>query len=188
MDSVTRLRFFYSWMCSTCGHKDLAGGCLGIQALQSQWAGPNKISRWGICGVPQECHSPQYSGEWMSFLAGFLLTPEEAGCCSMVNHINGCQKASGKVKYGVRFPKFIWTHWLRLLISPPPPHLGSHARALLVSQDRRHLFVTPWPQDTNPPGPRPDPQNCGAGSSLSVAKTVCTHTEDIWFENSSKCS
>jgi hypothetical protein len=27
---------------------------------------------------------------------------------------------------------------------PPPPHLGSLTRALLVSQDRRHLFVTPW--------------------------------------------
>jgi hypothetical protein len=26
---------------------------------------------------------------------------------------------------------------------PPPPHLGSYTRALLVSQDRRHLFVTP---------------------------------------------
>jgi len=27
--------------------------------------------------------------------------------------------------------------------SPPSPHLGSHTRALLVSHDRRHLFVTP---------------------------------------------
>jgi hypothetical protein len=26
---------------------------------------------------------------------------------------------------------------------PPPPHLGSYRRALLVGQDRRHLFVTP---------------------------------------------
>ncbi len=26
---------------------------------------------------------------------------------------------------------------------PLPPHLGSYTRALLVSQDRRHLFVTP---------------------------------------------
>jgi hypothetical protein len=25
-----------------------------------------------------------------------------------------------------------------------PTHLGSFTRALLVSQDRRHLFVTPW--------------------------------------------
>ncbi len=30
------------------------------------------------------------------------------------------------------------------LLPPLPPHLGSHSRALLVSQDRRHLFVTPW--------------------------------------------
>jgi hypothetical protein len=36
-------------------------------------------------------------------------------------------------------------HWLRLHSPPPPipPHLGSYTRALLVSQDRRHLFVTP---------------------------------------------
>jgi hypothetical protein len=27
---------------------------------------------------------------------------------------------------------------------PIPPHLGSYMRALLVSQDRRHLFGTPW--------------------------------------------
>ncbi len=33
-------------------------------------------------------------------------------------------------------------HWLRPR-NPPPPHLGSYKRALLVSQDRRHLFVTP---------------------------------------------
>ncbi len=34
------------------------------------------------------------------------------------------------------------THWLRAL-HPPLPHLGSDTRALLVSHDRRHLFVTP---------------------------------------------
>ncbi len=27
---------------------------------------------------------------------------------------------------------------------PPPSHLGSCTRLLLVSQDRRHFFVTPW--------------------------------------------
>ncbi len=39
------------------------------------------------------------------------------------------------------------THWLRPRNNPPPPfptRLGSYTRALLVSQDRRHLFVTPW--------------------------------------------
>ncbi len=35
------------------------------------------------------------------------------------------------------------THWPKPCNSPPPPHLGSHTRALLVSQDRRHLFETP---------------------------------------------
>jgi hypothetical protein len=33
-------------------------------------------------------------------------------------------------------------HWLRPL-TPIPPQLGSYTRALLVSQDRLHLFITP---------------------------------------------
>ncbi len=37
------------------------------------------------------------------------------------------------------------THWLRPRI-PPSPRIWVHIRrALLVSQDRRHLFVTPPP-------------------------------------------
>jgi hypothetical protein len=36
-----------------------------------------------------------------------------------------------------------YTHWLRPR-NPPPSHLDSYAIALLVSEDRRHLFVTPW--------------------------------------------
>ncbi len=54
-----------------------------------------------------------------------------------------------KVKYGVWSPKFIWasvyscSHWQIPRNPPSPPHLGSNTRALLVSQDRRHLFVTP---------------------------------------------
>ena len=32
------------------------------------------------------------------------------------------------------------THWLRS--RTPPPSLGSYTRVLLVSQDRRHLFMT----------------------------------------------
>ncbi len=38
--------------------------------------------------------------------------------------------------------------WTAVLIGwyppTPPPHLESYTRALLVSKDRRHLFVTPW--------------------------------------------
>jgi hypothetical protein len=55
-----------------------------------------------------------------------------------------------RVKYGVRSPKFIWAPCAQLYSlaetpQPPlPPHLGPYTRALLVSQDRRHLFVTPW--------------------------------------------
>jgi hypothetical protein len=50
------------------------------------------------------------------------------------------------VKYGVRSPKFIWAPCAQLYSlaetpQPPPLHLG----APLVSQDRRHLFVTQTP-------------------------------------------
>jgi hypothetical protein len=55
------------------------------------------------------------------------------------------------VKYGVRSPKFIWALCAQLYslteTSPPPPHLGSYTRAPLVSQDGRHLFVTPGLED-----------------------------------------
>jgi hypothetical protein len=47
-------------------------------------------------------------------------------------------------------PKFIWASVYSCILigwdlaTPPlPPHLGSYTRALLVSLDRRHLFVTP---------------------------------------------
>jgi hypothetical protein len=57
------------------------------------------------------------------------------------------------VKNGVRSPKFIWspvytlyscTNWLGPRISPHPPAfvLMYEGSTLLVSQDRRHLFVT----------------------------------------------
>jgi hypothetical protein len=34
------------------------------------------------------------------------------------------------------------THWL-VTRNPNPPHLGSYTKSLLVSQERRHLFVIP---------------------------------------------
>ncbi len=37
---------------------------------------------------------------------------------------------------------------------PLPPHLDSYTRALLASQDRRHLIVTPWFQKTVKMGAR----------------------------------
>jgi hypothetical protein len=37
------------------------------------------------------------------------------------------------------------SHWLR----PRNPRIWAHIRALLVSQDRRHLFVTPLVEEKN---------------------------------------
>jgi hypothetical protein len=54
-----------------------------------------------------------------------------------------------KAKYGVRSQKFIWTpvyraDSLRPRNSPPPAFGPIYCTmALLISQDRRHLFVTP---------------------------------------------
>jgi hypothetical protein len=47
-----------------------------------------------------------------------------------------------------KISKFIWAPYAQLYSLAetlhPHPHLGSYTRALLVSQDRRHVFVTPW--------------------------------------------
>jgi hypothetical protein len=47
----------------------------------------------------------------------------------------------------IRSTKFIWAPCIQLkslaVRLPIPPHLGLYPRALLVSQDRRRLFVTP---------------------------------------------
>jgi hypothetical protein len=59
------------------------------------------------------------------------------------------------IRYGFRSPKFIWApcHVMRTAVligrdlprnPPPPPHLDSYTRALLVNKYRRHLLVTPW--------------------------------------------
>jgi hypothetical protein len=58
-----------------------------------------------------------------------------------------------QVKYGVRSPNFIWAPCAQLYSlaetpqpSPPPPihpHFDSYSRALLISQDGRHLFMIP---------------------------------------------
>ncbi len=39
-----------------------------------------------------------------------------------------------------------WIHWLRPPQLPPSLSIWTRTRALLVSKDRRHLFVTPWLQ------------------------------------------
>jgi hypothetical protein len=60
-------------------------------------------------------------------------------CCKSLGNYSRMFLLKLKVKYGDRSPKFIWApvysciHWLRPRNSPLPPHLGSYARALLVS-------------------------------------------------------
>jgi hypothetical protein len=47
--------------------------------------------------------------------------------------------------FGLHVIVHSFTHWLRPRNAPPPPvHMGSYTRALLVSHERRHLFVIPW--------------------------------------------
>jgi hypothetical protein len=79
-------------------------------------------------------------------------------CCPAVCYVRsddmynrGHARLKSYVKYGVRSLKFNWAPFAQLYSlaetpqppTPIPPHLGSYARALLVVQDRRHLFVTP---------------------------------------------
>ncbi len=49
-----------------------------------------------------------------------------------------------QVNYGVRSSKFIWAPCAQLYTLADTPHLGSYTKAHLVSQDRRHLFVTSY--------------------------------------------
>jgi len=46
--------------------------------------------------------------------------------------------------FGLHVPWCAQLYSLAEIPQSPPPHLGSYTMALLVSQDRRHLFVTPW--------------------------------------------
>ncbi len=63
-----------------------------------------------------------------------------------------CRLSWPLVKYGSVSPKFIWVPYhvmcTDVLIDwdpqPHPPAFGLVSRALVVSKDRRHLFVTPW--------------------------------------------
>jgi len=74
--------------------------------------------------------------------------------CSSAIQIEQLRQQRSEVRYGGRSPKFIWAQChvmcTAVLIgwdpaTPPfPPHCDSYTRALLVSKDRRHLFVTPW--------------------------------------------
>ncbi len=89
------------------------------------------------------------NGSWVTFFIEFYYT------CALCNvqiplHIKSCfHQWCVKVKYVVTVDLqslfglnvHTCTHWLRP--RNPPPHLGSYTRALLVSQDRRHFFVTP---------------------------------------------
>ncbi len=50
------------------------------------------------------------------------------------------------------------THFAETPQLPPfPPHLGSYTGALLVSKDKRHLFVTPLPSTYCPGNNLPHP-------------------------------
>ncbi len=89
----------------------------------------------------------------------FLLSPELEFV--MDDHFSrgsrGCiheQWVKSYVKFGGRSPKFIWVlchvMWPAVLIgrdpaAPPIPlYWDTYTRALLVSKERRHLYVTPW--------------------------------------------
>ncbi len=60
--------------------------------------------------------------------------------------------------------------------SPPSPHLGSQTRALLVSHDRRHLFVTPYMVSYHPG------EGSGSRAGMYSRKTDagCLHVTRKW--------
>ncbi len=97
------------------------------------------------------------SKDWKSWLwcRQPQLLDSSPRCSWMTSGSSGTDKSINHRLNTVRSPKFIWApvyswvqcaHWLRPRNSPLPKHLGSYyiRGRILVSQDRRHLFVTPW--------------------------------------------
>ncbi len=87
------------------------------------------------------------------------------------------------------------THWLRPRPTPPPhpppsppwPHLGSYTRALMVSQDRQRLFVTPWFLSLHTWGPRFH-QPHAAVKSKPIPMMEITNAGNNFAGNSSFCA
>ncbi len=77
-------------------------------------------------------------------LFGLLCRAESIAALPPFGHIEGhkrCFQISNI--WDLLFMSYrLCAHWLRPRTSPLLPHLGSQTKALLVSQDRRHLFVT----------------------------------------------
>jgi hypothetical protein len=55
--------------------------------------------------------------------------------------LNEGTRSGRTIDYGSMCTDVYGTHWP--IPAPPPPHLGSYTRPLLVNQDRRHLFKDP---------------------------------------------
>ncbi len=90
---------------------------------------------------------------------------------------------SSSTNYGGRSPKFIWApcHVMCTAVlidwdpaTPPSPCIWIRiTRALLVSEDRRHLFVTPW---TNP----------SAAVQMLLARDHCLGLKVSWINKQTR--
>ncbi len=88
-----------------------------------------------ICVV--NCDHRVHRGAWWNHRLHNQGTNERSTVCHRLNMESDLQSLFGLLCTAVLIG---WDPG-----TPPlPPHLGSYTSALLVSQDRRHLFVTPW--------------------------------------------
>ncbi len=91
----------------------------------------NMFRSWRIQILQFECGSPNLAPEGcLQYYTGI----------QVLYHISNCLMWESEVYLGSCVQLFPAT--------TPPPHFGSYTRTLLVSQDRRHLFVTPWFRET----------------------------------------
>ncbi len=92
------------------------------------------------------CYALMVSQFWVNFFEK-ILNSIFVGIYTITDQHKTLKRLSHR--YGVRSPKFIWAPCAQLYSlaetpqTPHTPHLGSWTRALLVNQDRRHLFLTP---------------------------------------------
>jgi hypothetical protein len=97
--------------------------------LHAEW---RRVSDWEIgpitFSIPKPVHFPTATSLTCSYsrdVSSHRLNMEAVCLGSMSRDVHSC------------------THWLRPRNPPSSPALDSYTRALLVSKDRRHLFVTP---------------------------------------------
>ncbi len=111
--------------------------CNGVRSPKFIWA--------PVYSCTQGLHRDVVYRGWP--IAPSYMSPNagEGGCCRVSANEYSCIHRSLNKLWKCNSIFNLWLYSLAQTPQPPSPLLmGSNTRALLVSQDRRHLFGTPW--------------------------------------------